>query len=776
MASRYALRDPLGSGGAGTVWAARDTLTGQRVAVKLMRPGPLVTPARVRLEVWALRMLRLPGIVELIDEGIDEGEVYLAMELVEGTAFPGRPGVLDWREVEPATLSLLEALAAIHGNGVIHRDLKPENILVDREGRARILDFGLARVGARYDPGVTEEGEIFGTPEYLAPEQLEGRDHPQTDLYAIGVMLHRALTGDFPYRALRPRAMLYDAKLRGLHARLADRRPDLPEAITALCDALLEPDPQKRPGSAVEVIARWRAARATKKLPWRGSQPTLDALRAALGAEGHADLDAEEGTRWTASQLQSVFHGPDLWLHLREDAAALLHRATDGDPRRVPAEIERWVRAGVARWDGPRLRVRREDLLRVEVDPRLTALTAMVTTGRDPLALRDEAHNVAAALAEEGALDRAEHLLAEATRLLRVMGAEASVAEGLFALRARVALAMMSPVALDRALYELCRVTPRSALLGALEQLLRAALAVAHWTDKALTMVEQVPAFESPDLELCRQGVRVSAARKASPKRLAEVLEDLASFPPERRDAAHFALWQGRWFYVEGQYSDAAICFERAARGVRWRTERLNALLNAASSWMEAFDFDAARACAEAARDEASQCRHAFLEARSAWVLRAVAFRLGEATQPDPTLVDAARIVAPETELLMAFTEAAVAFRAGDRGHFVDMAHRVRSAARSSGELLASVLVDAMERSLRLCAAGDADAVLARATGLGVPAITLQVGALLHEAAPFDARARAALEALADDVDARLWSHRMDVLSTEECLARLRAQ
>ncbi|MFT3774510.1 MAG: phosphotransferase [Minicystis sp.] len=180
LGGRYRLRAPLGRGGYGEVWDADDLVLGERVALKwLLRAGP--EPARVRSEIAALRMLRLPGVVRLLDEGMEDERPFFVMERVEGSPFPGRsdggsdtptaslspdlgaastisadepapaPRKLgprvprrSWEVIAGPTEALLEILARVHAAGIVHRDLKPENVLVRDDGRPVVLDFGLA--------------------------------------------------------------------------------------------------------------------------------------------------------------------------------------------------------------------------------------------------------------------------------------------------------------------------------------------------------------------------------------------------------------------------------------------------------------------------------------------------------------------------------------------------------------------------------------------------------------------------------------------------------
>ena len=188
IAGRYALGEALGRGGHASVWEAEDRVTRTKVALKRFHRQSGPWTARIRREIAALRMLRVPGVVQLLDEGVDEEGAYVVMERVQGAPFPGAEVPVSWERLRPTLIALLETFARIHARGVVHRDIKPGNILVRGDGTPVVLDFGIAR----WDLGgaITNHGEVLGTPLFLAPEQLQGEPvTPATDLYALGAVL-----------------------------------------------------------------------------------------------------------------------------------------------------------------------------------------------------------------------------------------------------------------------------------------------------------------------------------------------------------------------------------------------------------------------------------------------------------------------------------------------------------------------------------------------------------------------------------------------------------
>ena len=208
IADRYELLERLGVGGSGEVFRARDRLLGDaEVAIKLLFRSLMASEAavaRFQNEAAITRELTHPGIVQVFDFGrTANGAYYLVMELVEGGTLrdliQGHPqGVGNDLALELFS-QLAEAIAVAHRFGVVHRDLKPENILIDSAGRARISDFGVA-----VDPGrvsaLTASGDIVGTVDYMAPEQLAGgKVDARVDVFALGLIVCELLTGSLPW-------------------------------------------------------------------------------------------------------------------------------------------------------------------------------------------------------------------------------------------------------------------------------------------------------------------------------------------------------------------------------------------------------------------------------------------------------------------------------------------------------------------------------------------------------------------------------------------------
>jgi hypothetical protein len=252
---RYRLRERLGSGGFGTVYAAHDERLDRPVAIKVM-PADKSAPERARREAIAVARLDHPGIVALFDAGEEGSARYLVSELVAGRTLAQleAAGELSDRDVLRAGLALADALAHAHERGVIHRDVKPQNVIVPADGGpgwlgtpraapAKLTDFGVAHLAG--EEPLTRTGDVVGTLAYMAPEQAAGRPAGEAaDLYSLALVLYEALAGRHPVKAGSPTAT---ARRIGTRlAPLARNRRDLPEELTTAIDRALAPVPEER--------------------------------------------------------------------------------------------------------------------------------------------------------------------------------------------------------------------------------------------------------------------------------------------------------------------------------------------------------------------------------------------------------------------------------------------------------------------------------------------------------------------------------------------------
>ncbi len=266
FAGRYRLLEPLGRGAMSAVWLAHDDELDRQVAVKLLAPS--ADRARFEREARAAAALSHPNICALYDYGDAEGRPYMVLEYLSGGSLEdrlpaGRP--LPDADTRRIAAELATGLAHAHERGLVHRDLKPANVLFDGEGRAKIADFGIARMGNAGT--LTEVGTVLGTAAYLSPEQAAGLPAgPASDVYSFGVILFRMLTGAMPF--VSTNAM----ELVRMHRDdppppVTDARHDAPAALASIVGAALAKDPEARPPDGSALVRALRDGSAPAALP-----------------------------------------------------------------------------------------------------------------------------------------------------------------------------------------------------------------------------------------------------------------------------------------------------------------------------------------------------------------------------------------------------------------------------------------------------------------------------------------------------------------------------
>jgi serine/threonine-protein kinase len=262
LAGRYLVEDVIGEGGMATVYRARHTLVDRPCAVKVMNPALASDPTtreRFRREAKSTQTLAHPNVIEIFDQGeTPDGTTYIVMELLAGKTLADltEAGAVPLPRAIPIMIQISRGIARAHDLGVVHRDLKPENIFIvrrpfDGSDLVKILDFGIAK--ARGDTRLTNAGELFGTPQYLAPERIIGGEAgPSVDLYALGVIFFEMSTGKLPFEASDPTTFLIKhMKEKPPPPRAID--PRLPEKLDTLIVQLLEKDPKARPVDAHRI-------------------------------------------------------------------------------------------------------------------------------------------------------------------------------------------------------------------------------------------------------------------------------------------------------------------------------------------------------------------------------------------------------------------------------------------------------------------------------------------------------------------------------------------
>ena len=288
IAGRYDIQSPLGKGGMGMVYRAHDRLLDETVAIKVLRAEFANTSEmlqRFKKEIKLARKVSHRNVCRIHEFGEDGGVRYISMEYVEGTDIKqlarDKGGFLDAEEAFDVAIQAADGLQAIHDVGIIHRDLKTSNIMRDPSGRVRLMDFGIAKSEATDRStgggGLTIEGQIMGTPEYMSPEQCLGdKIDYRSDVYALGIVIYEIFTGTVPFRGDTPVATLFKhiqdsvpfegpvaaripmAAVPILRKALAKNRTDRYGSAASLAEALRKAQQQTRDGVPTDATPTGR--------------------------------------------------------------------------------------------------------------------------------------------------------------------------------------------------------------------------------------------------------------------------------------------------------------------------------------------------------------------------------------------------------------------------------------------------------------------------------------------------------------------------------------
>jgi serine/threonine protein kinase/Flp pilus assembly protein TadD len=317
--SRFEIKERLGAGGMGVVYRARDTLLGRDVALKLISPElsqDKESRGRFIRECQAAAAISHPGVATIFEAGESEdGWLFFASEYIRGETLKDRVerGPLPIPEVIDLGAQLADALAAAHATGTIHRDIKPGNIMVMADGRLKVLDFGLARLGRAVDPEargeqdtqtLTRVGTVVGTPAYMSPEQATGaRVDARTDIFSSGSVLYEMVSGKSPFRT--------DSVPETMRRVLSEEPPRLesatrvvPASLTAIIRKAMAKNPDSRFQSATELAEALRAVRP--------SQSSMARLLAAVTPAPERRRRAVIGLAGTVVVVLAAF-GYSLW-------------------------------------------------------------------------------------------------------------------------------------------------------------------------------------------------------------------------------------------------------------------------------------------------------------------------------------------------------------------------------------------------------------------------------------------------------------------------------
>ena len=290
----YKLLKMLGRGGMGIVYKARQLSLDRSVAIKILRSEIAENENLVKRflrEGKVLAKLEHSNIVRVHQVGRDRDTYYLAMEYVRGKTLREvlkEDGRLKVNRAVDIARQVAEALASAHKQDIIHRDIKPGNIMIDRKGRVRVMDFGLAKVMSEISSGLTSTGTILGSPRYMAPEQWRGDPAtPQTDIYGLGTVLYEMLAGEPPFRGETPQSLMHEI-LAGDFPAPSYKNPNVITALDTIVLDMTAKDPAKRYVSAESLakeMRNWLSMETDKIDEVVGSTRTEDDFIAGIEAK-----------------------------------------------------------------------------------------------------------------------------------------------------------------------------------------------------------------------------------------------------------------------------------------------------------------------------------------------------------------------------------------------------------------------------------------------------------------------------------------------------------
>ncbi|MGE0452485.1 MAG: protein kinase [Vicinamibacteria bacterium] len=368
----YRILEKIGEGGMGQVFSAEDTTLGRRVALKVL-PKEMASKSerlsRFRREARAVAALNHPNIVTIYAVEEADGVPFLTMELVEGQPLSGKvvAGGVPVEKLLELALPLAGALCAAHERGIVHRDLKPANVLIGKDGRLKVLDFGLAKLredssaGGDEEPTavrsaeLTEAGAVLGTLPYMSPEQVQGKalDH-RSDIFSLGVMLYELATGDRPFKG-DTSADLMSSILRDKPRELNEVRRDIPEGLGRIVKRCLDKDVARRYQTARDLLVE------IEDLEKEG-HGAADVKRApSVAVLPFADMSAEKDQDYFCEGIaEELINGLGRLANLRvaSRTSSFQFKGTASDVREIGKRLDvSTILEGSVRKAGSRLRI-----------------------------------------------------------------------------------------------------------------------------------------------------------------------------------------------------------------------------------------------------------------------------------------------------------------------------------------------------------------------------------------------------------------------------------
>jgi serine/threonine protein kinase len=289
MLGPYRIINQIGRGGMATVYKAYQASVDRYVAIKVLPSQLAESPefaARFQQEARIIARLEHPHILPVFDYGESDGVAYFVMRYLEAGTLKDRMESrrpLPLQEIDRIFTQLADALSYAHGHGIVHRDLKPANALIDSQGNIFLTDFGIAKLLESASPRLTQTDAIMGTPSYISPEQAQS--HPvdqRSDIYSLGIILYEMATGQVPYVADTPLAVLFKHISDPLPPP-SQVKPDIPQSIEQVILKALSKNPGDRFATAAEFVAAWKRALEEKDVVRQVSPP--DAITRALPSD-----------------------------------------------------------------------------------------------------------------------------------------------------------------------------------------------------------------------------------------------------------------------------------------------------------------------------------------------------------------------------------------------------------------------------------------------------------------------------------------------------------